>query len=88
MLWLPPYPSTPFLLGPPPTRGCVTPFAFGFFLLMPSQPTVPRALVHAAAAWHRFECTPLMRAAANGYANAIELLVQMGAAVNAQDYTG
>ncbi len=65
------------------------PFAFWFLRLMPSQPTVPCALVHArAAAWHRAGNTPLMLAAIHGHAYAIKLLVRMGAAVNAQSNLG
>jgi ankyrin repeat protein len=49
---------------------------------------VLRALVHAAAAWHRNGWTPLLLAATNGRTNTVELLVQMGAAVNTQDNWG
>jgi hypothetical protein len=85
MLWAAPVytPLPPFLWGYP-TRGYPT-----LLLVFSSplcRPTVPRALAHAAAAWHR-ECT-LDYAADNGHANAIALLVRLGADVKAQNKFG
>jgi hypothetical protein len=84
-LGLPPYPLTPFSSGATPTLATPPPLPLFSSPCMPSQPTVPRALV-LSAAWHRYSGgMPLMRAAARGHTNAVELLVRMGAAVNAQD---
>ncbi len=55
---------------------------------MPPAPSVPRALVHAAAAWHRRGWTPLLIAADNGSTDAIELLAWLGANLDAQDNDG
>jgi hypothetical protein len=47
-----------------------------------------RALVHAAAAWHGDGRTPLLVAAAYGHTDALALLAQLGAALDAQTNSG
>jgi hypothetical protein len=83
---LTPYPRNTFPWGLP---HLATPPLLLLFPSLHAVPAhVPRALVHAAAAWHRSEWTPLMLVADNGRANAIALLAQLGVDVNAQSTYG
>ncbi len=46
------------------------------------------ALAHVTAAWHSGAWTPLMCAAATGHTDVVALIMQLGAAVNAQNIFG
>jgi hypothetical protein len=87
-LGLPPYPLTPFLWGLPPPW-LPHPFCLFVFFPLHALPHMCRVpLVHAAAAWHRGERTPLMYAAEHGATAALELLVELGAALDAPSDCG
>ncbi len=81
-----PVPHFTFLWGLPPP-GYPAPSAFAFFPFHAIPAHVPCALVHAAA-WHSGGWTPLMFAADRGHTDALALLLQLGAAVDAQDSHG
>ncbi len=86
---LPPYPLTPFSLGVTPTQATPPQFCFIVFFPACRPPHLCRVpLVHAAAAWHRIGRTPLMYAARKGSTDALALLVQLRAAVDAQHKYG
>ena len=89
MLWgYPRTPLTPFLWGllPPWLPQPLSSFCF---LPLHAQPHLCRVpLVHAAAAWHRWGQTPLMRAAVNGATAAVASLIKLRANLDAQNKDG
>ena len=80
-----PAPPYPLFFGGYPHPGYPTPFVFFVFFPLHAQPHLCRVpLVHAAAAWHRNGDTPQMNAAHYGRAEAVALLVELRADLDAQ----
>ena len=68
-----------------PHPGYPAPFCVFCFLPLQAQPHLCRVpLVHAAAAWHRYEMTPLMCAVDSGATAALARLVELRANLDAQ----
>ena len=81
-----PVPPYPLFFGGYPHPGYPTPFRLFVFFPLHAQPHLCRVpLVHAAAAWHRYGFTPLMRAAIRGATAAVASLIKLRANLDAQD---